>query len=186
MSTIVFMARLKSKLRPMPQGLRCTPHRIFLASLILAGKLLNDHSPANKYWAGYSSISTGAYTFGFNCTEVNLMEKQLLFLLEWKLHITEHDLYRKLDVFLKPIRVRMVEEVRMQEAHAAITRFPGSGCCAMCSHATAAGVQIPHEAAVRLQNLISRLIRFALKVGLCLAPDCAVVASFLRRISTRY
>lgn len=32
------------------------------------------------------------------------MEKQLLFLLEWELRITEEDLYRELDPFLAPIR----------------------------------------------------------------------------------
>ncbi|KAJ6436955.1 cyclin [Purpureocillium lavendulum] len=126
MSTIIFMARLKAKLRPTAQGLRCSPHRIFLASLIIAGKLLNDDSPTNKYWARYSSINTGEHTFGFNCTEVNLLEKQLLFLLSWKLRITEQDLWRELDVFLKPIRVRMVNETRQKEAYAALERSPGN------------------------------------------------------------
>ncbi|KAJ6436430.1 PHO85 cyclin-9 [Purpureocillium lavendulum] len=126
MSTIIFMARLKAKLRPTAQGLRCTPHRIFLASLIIAGKLLNDDSPTNRYWARYFSINTGKHTFGFNCTEVNLMEKQLLFLLNWKLRITEQDLWRELDVFLKPIRVRMVNEAPQKEAYAAAERFPGN------------------------------------------------------------
>jgi type II secretory pathway pseudopilin PulG len=89
----------------MAKGLRCTTHRIFLAALILAAKYLNDSSPKNKHWANYSVISTQAYSFGFNRTEVNLMEKQLLFLLNWELRITEDDLYRELDYFLQPIRV---------------------------------------------------------------------------------
>ncbi|PHH70432.1 hypothetical protein CDD83_5445 [Cordyceps sp. RAO-2017] len=38
MSTLVYLTRLKSKLQPMARGLRCTTHRIFLASLILAAK----------------------------------------------------------------------------------------------------------------------------------------------------
>jgi PHO85 cyclin-1 len=104
MSTLVYLNRLRSRLQPMAKGLRCTTHRIFLASLILAAKYLNDSSPKNKHWANYSFITTGAYNFGFSRTEVNLMEKQLLFLLDWDLRITEEDLYSELDYFLAPIR----------------------------------------------------------------------------------
>jgi PHO85 cyclin-1 len=104
MSTLVYLNRLKSKLQPMARGLRCTTHRIFLASLILAAKYLNDSSPKNKHWASYSHIRSESYNFGFSRTEVNLMEKQLLFLLDWDLRITEEDLYRELDRFLDPIR----------------------------------------------------------------------------------
>lgn len=104
MSSLVYLNRLKSRLQPMAKGLRCTTHRIFLAALILAAKYLNDSSPKNKHWANYSHISSGHYDFGFSRTEVNLMEKQLLFLLDWELRITEEDLYRELDLFLAPIR----------------------------------------------------------------------------------
>lgn len=104
MSTLVYLHRLKARLQPMAKGLRCTTHRIFLASLILAAKYLNDSSPKNKHWANYSVITTDMYNFGFSRTEVNLMEKQLLFLLDWDLRITEEDLYRELDVFLAPLR----------------------------------------------------------------------------------
>ena len=105
MSTLVYLHRLKSRLQPMAKGLRCTTHRIFLASLILAAKYLNDSSPKNKHWATYSCVTAASgAAFGFSRTEVNLMEKQLLFLLDWDLRITEDDLYRELDVFLAPIR----------------------------------------------------------------------------------
>ncbi|QUC16246.1 uncharacterized protein UV8b_00487 [Ustilaginoidea virens] len=109
MSTLVYLTRLKAKLQPMARGLQCTTHRIFLASLILAAKYLNDSSPKNKHWANYTHIATDMYSFGFNRTEVNLMEKQLLFLLEWELRITEQDLYRELDSFLEPLRCRIAE-----------------------------------------------------------------------------
>jgi len=104
MSTLVYLNRLRSRLQPMAKGLRCTTHRIFLASLILAAKYLNDSSPKNKHWANYSVISNEYLNFGFSRTEVNLMEKQLLFLLDWELRITEEDLYRELEPFLAPIR----------------------------------------------------------------------------------
>ncbi|EFX05322.1 cyclin [Grosmannia clavigera kw1407] len=104
MSTLVYLHRLKARLQPMAKGLRCTTHRIFLAALILAAKYLNDSSPKNKHWANYSVITSDFCNFGFSRTEVNLMEKQLLFLLDWDLRITEDDLYRELDVFLAPLR----------------------------------------------------------------------------------
>lgn len=104
MSTLVYLTRLKAKLQPMAKGLRCTTHRIFLAALILAAKYLNDSSPKNKHWANYSVNSSATYNFGFSRTEVNLMEKQLLFLLDWDLRISEQDLYRELEHFLAPIR----------------------------------------------------------------------------------
>lgn len=130
MSTLVYLGRLKSKLQPMARGLRCTTHRIFLASLILAAKYLNDSSPKNKHWANYTRINTDMYAFGFNRTEVNLMEKQLLFLLEWDLRIVEQDLYREFDSFLEPIRHKVAhahakrmrhreEKRRQQELYAA-------------------------------------------------------------------
>jgi G1/S-specific cyclin PLC1 len=141
MSTLVYLTRLRSKLQPMARGLRCTSHRIFLAALILSAKYLNDSSPKNKHWANYSHINTDAYSFGFGRTEVNLMEKQLLFLLEWDLRITEEDLYREFDAFLEPIRqkvadrharkIRQREEKRRQQelyeaaaAAAAAARYP--------------------------------------------------------------
>lgn len=106
MSTLVYLTRLKSKLQPMARGLRCTAHRIFLAALILAAKYLNDSSPKNKHWAAYSHIDTSDMpsAFGFSRSEVNLMERQLLMLLEWNLRITEEDLYREFDPFLAPVR----------------------------------------------------------------------------------
>jgi hypothetical protein len=137
MSTLVYLTRLKSKLQPMARGLRCTTHRIFLAALILSAKYLNDSSPKNKHWANYTHINTEHYSFGFNRTEVNLMEKQLLFLLEWDLRITQHDLYRELDFFLEPLRqkiadrharkMRQREEKRLQReiyAQATAARYP--------------------------------------------------------------
>lgn len=135
MSTLIYLNRLKSKLQPMARGLRCTTHRIFLAALILAAKYLNDSSPKNKHWANYSHINTEMYNFGFSRTEVNLMEKQLLFLLEWDLKITEEDLYRELDDFLEPLRHKIAErhakkirhreeKRRQQELYAASTRYP--------------------------------------------------------------
>lgn len=118
MTSLVYLDRLQRRLPPVAKGLRCTVHRIFLAALILAAKYLNDSSPKNKHWADYSSVR-GYEGFGFSRTEVNLMEKQLLFLLDWDLGISEDDLYIHLEPFLAPIRVeiqRQEELARAKEA----------------------------------------------------------------------
>ncbi|KAL8695148.1 MAG: hypothetical protein Q9218_000316 [Villophora microphyllina] len=103
MSSLIYLSRLQQRLPPVAKGMRCTVHRIFLASLILAAKNLNDSSPKNKHWARYSSVK-GYEGFGFSLTEVNLMEKQLLYLLDWDMRINPEDLYTHLEPFLAPIR----------------------------------------------------------------------------------
>ncbi|KAF9973059.1 hypothetical protein BGZ65_009470, partial [Modicella reniformis] len=73
--------------------MHCTCHRVFLATLIVAAKYLNDQSPKNKHWSAHSTI--------FSVGEVNLMEKQLLSLLDFDLRITEADLALSLQDFLQ-------------------------------------------------------------------------------------
>lgn len=97
MSSLVYLAKLRARLPPLARGMRCTRHRVFLACLIMAAKNLNDSSPQNKHWA--------KYTMGlFSVAEVNLMEKQLLFLLDWDLRVHERDLFDLFAPFLKPIK----------------------------------------------------------------------------------
>lgn len=108
MSCLVYLDRLKQKLPPVAKGLRCTVHRIFLAALILTAKFLNDSSPKNKHWSEYSHVR--AYEgFGFSRTEVNLMEKQLLYLLDWDLNISHDDLCFHFEPFLAPIREEILQ-----------------------------------------------------------------------------
>lgn len=109
MTSLVYLARLQQQLPPIAKGMRCTVHRIFLASLILAAKYLNDSSPKNKHWARYTAVK-GYEEFGFSNNEVNLMEKQLLFLLDWKLGISNEDLFHHLEPFLAPIRKRQEQD----------------------------------------------------------------------------
>jgi G1/S-specific cyclin PLC1 len=121
MTSLVYLHRLQQKLPPVAKGMRCTAHRIFLASLILAAKNLNDSSPKNKHWSRYSAVR-GFDSFGFSVTEVNLMEKQLLFLLDWDMRVRNEDLYTHLEPFLTPIvaqhersRERKRQELALRE-----------------------------------------------------------------------
>lgn len=114
MASLVYLARLRARLPPVAKGMRCTVHRIFLACLILAAKNLNDSSPKNKHWARYTAVK-GYGGFGFSVPEVNLMERQLLFLLDWETRVEEEDLFTHLEPFLEPIRHRLQIQAREKE-----------------------------------------------------------------------
>lgn len=76
----------------------CTRHRVFLAALICAAKYLNDSSPKNKHWQRYAAL--------FSLAEVNLMEKQLLYLLDYDLRVTEPELLVHYAPFIRANRER--------------------------------------------------------------------------------
>jgi hypothetical protein len=119
MTTLLYLHRLKQKLPPVAKGLRCTTHRIFLACLILSAKFLNDSSPKNKHWASYTKVHSTPYQdfshFSFSKTEVNLMEKQLLYLLDWDLNFTQEELEQQFEPFLAPIRAAIEADIAEQQ-----------------------------------------------------------------------
>ncbi|KIW21933.1 uncharacterized protein PV07_12659 [Cladophialophora immunda] len=108
MASLVYLARIRKALQHTAEGGPLSPHGIFLGSLILAAKVLNDCSPGNQCWAQYSSMrEEDSEVFGFRLLDVNRIERDLLVLLDFDVLITEVDLFHHFEPFLLPIRTKM-------------------------------------------------------------------------------
>ncbi|EGW32064.1 uncharacterized protein SPAPADRAFT_61151 [Spathaspora passalidarum NRRL Y-27907] len=108
MATLVYLNRLKAKLPKNASGLPCTRHRILLSCLILSSKFHNDSSPKNMHWAKYTD---GLFT----TQDINLMERQLTFLLNWDLKVSNDEMIESLDSLLEPIRYDLVRSSKVKK-----------------------------------------------------------------------
>ncbi|KAB2099985.1 hypothetical protein AG0111_0g11690 [Alternaria gaisen] len=91
MMSLIYLSWFRGRLHPAHLGRPSTPHRVFLAALMLAHKVHNDDSVNNACWADLSVIPECGFA-GFSNVEVNLMEAQFLAALGWDVHI-DADLY---------------------------------------------------------------------------------------------
>ncbi|KAK9700532.1 hypothetical protein K7432_012140 [Basidiobolus ranarum] len=81
LTALIYLIRLKQR-HPGCKGAYGSGHRLFLAALISANKYLHDDAYHNKSWA---IVANGL----FNLEEINQMESELLFYLNFKLVVTK-------------------------------------------------------------------------------------------------
>ncbi|KAJ3043388.1 hypothetical protein HDV00_005086 [Rhizophlyctis rosea] len=84
LAALTYLRRISQKLPTTARGLPCTAHRLLLAALLLGCKYTSDAPLNNRAWAEFAEL--------FPLAEVNLMERQLLFLLDFDLRMSERDL----------------------------------------------------------------------------------------------
>jgi Cyclin, N-terminal domain len=93
LTAMVFLERFRRNLPNTSSGTTETLHRIFLAALILANKVLFDVPLKNAHWA---KMSSSFYTL----EEINLMEKQFLSIIHYDLSLNNEELVRLLHYIL--------------------------------------------------------------------------------------
>jgi hypothetical protein len=86
MMSLIYLSWFRNRLSPKLKGRPSTPHRVFLAALMLAHKVHNDDCMENARWAELSAIPECGFA-GFSNVEVNSMERQFLAGLRWDVHI---------------------------------------------------------------------------------------------------
>ncbi|CAI5760030.1 unnamed protein product [Candida verbasci] len=107
LATLIYLQKLKIKLPKNVQGLACTRHRILLTCLILSSKFHNDSSPKNKHWAKYTDGL-------FNVKDINLMERQLIYLLNWDLKVSNEEMCIAYQSFLEPIKLELIKQEKLK------------------------------------------------------------------------
>ncbi|CCK68735.1 cyclin family protein KNAG_0B02930 [Huiozyma naganishii CBS 8797] len=105
MASTVYLVRLKDILPPNIIGIETTRHRLFLGCLIIAAKTLNDNSPLNKHWSKHTNNLLPN-------REINIIERELLSYLRWRVTFSIEELISSLQPLLIPIRFNMYRELQ--------------------------------------------------------------------------
>ena len=129
LAAMVFLERFRKNLPGKSSGAPETLHRVFLAALILANKVLFDVPLKNSHWA---KLSASFYSLD----EINLMEKQFLSIIHYDLSLHDEDVVLLLNHVLT--RHRMMPTLQPQHPwhqrptlHQVVpmpARFSGGSC----------------------------------------------------------
>ena len=86
MMSLIYLSRFHQGRKPPGIGRPSTPHRVFLAALMLAHDVYKDDSANKPCWKDLSAIPEYGFA-GFSKPDVDLMESQFLEVLAWDVHI---------------------------------------------------------------------------------------------------
>jgi hypothetical protein len=106
LSVPVYAERLQRAQKAAASSMPGGQHLVFLASLILAYKTLEDDPLTLRYWCRRSRCKLDDAYIQFLPDDVERMEEEVICRLGWNLNIGEQELCRHLELFLEPIRHR--------------------------------------------------------------------------------
>lgn len=86
MATLVYLHRFKSRFSKNALGSSSTRHRLLLSCLVISVKYHCDMCPSNALWSYYTNGL-------FSAEDINVMERQLLRTLNWKMEVTAKEMY---------------------------------------------------------------------------------------------
>lgn len=106
-STLIYLSRLRHRIAFTDWEVT---HRTFLACLILATKYMGSTASTSAQWAAWSFMYRGPFSVHFGVSDVERMERDVFFVLQCDVDITNHDFGNWLDPFLAPIQMEITKQ----------------------------------------------------------------------------